>query len=155
MLNYFSIYKLKFNLAGNKNKGGIIISSDNGSSWSKLRDQRTYSMEVYNGDIYIVSEEGSRNSNVWKIFRSSDAGQSWTMISDLPSSNGVGVLIVYNDTIIFKSNSNGDYYCKSLTDLSSSWGSFGTNEDLGNATGEQKVIDNTPLIFTSTQIMSF
>jgi len=155
MLNYFSIYKLKFNLAGNKNKGGIIISSDNGSSWSKLRDQRTYSMEVYNGDIYIVSEEGSRGSDVWKIFRSSDAGQSWTMISDLPNSNGIGVLIVYNDTIIFKSNSNGDYYCKSLTDLSSSWGSFGTNEDLGNATGEQKVIDNTPLIFTSTQIMSF
>jgi len=39
--------------------------------------------------------------------------------------------------------------------MSFSWGSFGTNEDLGNATGEQKVIDNTPLIFTSTQIMSF
>ena len=58
MLNYFSIYKLKFNLAGNKNKGGIIISSDNGSSWSKLRDQRTYSMEVYNGIFILFQKKG-------------------------------------------------------------------------------------------------
>ena len=49
--------KLFVSSAGDKNKGGIITSLDDGSSWTNLRDQKTYSMEMYNSDIYIVSEE--------------------------------------------------------------------------------------------------
>ena len=81
--------------------------------------------------------------------------QSWTFISDGPISGGIGVLIIHDDTIIFKSNSGGDYYCKSLNDLTSDWNLFGTNEDLGTHLIENKIIDDTPLIFTTTQIMSF
>ncbi len=147
--------KLFVSSAGDKNKGGIITSLDDGSSWTNLRDQKTYSMEMYNSDIYIVSEEGARGSGVYKIFKSSDDGQSWTFISDGPISGGIGVLIIHDDTIIFKSNSGGDYYCKSLNDLTSDWNLFGTNEDLGTHLIENKIIDDTPLIFTTTQIMSF
>ena len=147
--------KLFVSSAGNKNKGGIITSLDDGSSWTNLRDQKTYSMEMYNSDIYIVSEEGDRGSGVYKIFKSSDDGQSWTFISECPISGGIGVLIIHDDTIIFKSNSGGDYYCKSLNDLTSDWNLFGTNEDLGTHLIENKIIDDTPLIFTTTQIMSF
>ena len=147
--------KLFVSSAGNKNKGGIITSLDDGSSWTNLRDQKTYSMEMYNSDIYIVSEDGARGSGVYKIFKSSDDGQSWTFISECPISGGIGVLIIHDDTIIFKSNSGGDYYCKSLNDLTSDWNLFGTNEDLGTHLIENKIIDDTPLIFTTTQIMSF
>ena len=147
--------KLFVSSAGDKNKGGIITSLDDGSSWTNLRDQKTYSMEMYNSDIYIVSEDGARGSGVYKIFKSSDDGQSWTFISECPISGGIGVLIIHDDTIIFKSNSGGDYYCKSLNDLTSDWNLFGTNEDLGTHLYENKIIDDTPLIFTTTQIMSF
>jgi hypothetical protein len=147
--------KLFVSSAGDKNKGGIITSLDDGSSWTNLRDQKTYSMEMYNSDIYIVSEEGARGSGVYKIFKSSDDGQTWTFISECPISGGIGVLIIHDDTIIFKSNSGGDYYCKSLNDLTSDWNLFGTNEDLGTHLYENKIIDDTPLIFTTTQIMSF
>ena len=152
--DWYHLIELNGNLfvssAGTQNKGGIITSTDNGSSWTKLRDQKTYSMEVYEGAIYIVSEDGNRNSGVYKVFKSTDDGQSWEVLTTLPNNNGIGVLMVYHDMIVFKSNSDGDYYYKSINDLSASWKLFGTNETLGSHSIENKVIDGIPLIFTSS-----
>ena len=139
--------------AGVQNKGGVIMSSDNGSSWTKVRDQQTYAIRKYDGELYIISEDGSRGSGVYKLFKSSDNGQNWILLSDLPN-NVMGIFIIHNDTIILKSYL-GDYYCKNINNLDSSWNLFGTEEDLGNSSLDMNFIDNTPLIYTNTQIITF
>src|SRR6185369_13385519 len=69
--------------------GGIFVSTDAGENWSILESTRTSDFYFVN-DLFVSSVDTNRIYAATRtgVFRSADAGQSWTRILSVPAAAG-------------------------------------------------------------------
>ena len=121
--------------AGGVNDKGVIISTDNGSSWSYLNTvlgitSSTGLFKDCNNNLYIVGDN--------KLFKSSDNGNIWNIIANTPaiysSFPGYGEFVVasngdfyyYGGSHLFYSSNQGNVW----TEINSSPGNYRTIREI-------------------------
>lgn len=88
----------------NNNSGYFARSTDHGVTWQNTFNPTTQALpgmmvcvgangNVQGGAVYVVTNSGSSSASIYTFYRSTDGGQTFTMMSAQPFSNYVGSFV--------------------------------------------------------------